>query len=90
MQTVWPKSRIIVMPPLPSKNRQYIQLRDAYSTMVARHPGVFMSLCGAGLNPTNKQHYRDGVHPVEGGFEILFNCLKGQVAWKLSEYNSRA
>ena len=69
---VYPRTRIIVVTPLPSKKRAYIAYRDAYARVVARHKGVFFSLCGAALDPSSTLNFKDGVHPVAGGYNIIF------------------
>ena len=56
-----PASKLLVIPPPPSWQRRYIQLRDAYGAMLKVHPRVFFSLCGAGLDPGSFDDMKDGV-----------------------------
>lgn len=88
MAGAWPRTRLIVIPPLPSKKHQYLAYRDAYARVVQRRPGVFLSLCGAGLNPADVTDLKDGVHPVASGFAKIFTCLRPQVDTALRRWQA--
>lgn len=61
LERVYPDSKLLVIPPPPSWQRRYIQVRDAYGAMLRAHPRVFFSLCGAGLDPASLEDFKDAV-----------------------------
>lgn len=88
LERAYPASQLLVIPPPPSWQRRYIQLRDAYGAMLRAHPRVFFSLCGAGLDPSSFDDMKDGVRPgrrvwgealggggQDGGWCTLQRCL---------------
>lgn len=61
LERLYPDSKLLVIPPPPSWQRRYIQVRDAYGAMLRAHPRVFFSLCGAGLDPASLEDFKDAV-----------------------------
>ena len=78
LERAYPASQLLVIPPPPSWQRRYIQLRDAYGAMLRAHPRVFFSLCGAGLDPSSFDDMKDGVRPGRRVCREALGCGEGQ------------
>lgn len=76
----YPRTKVLVVAPLPSFRGTSGTLAARYRPVVHRWPGVGWSTCGAGLNWRNASLFTDGLHLTPEGYRIYFSCLKPTVA----------
>lgn len=79
MAAAMPRSKILVVTPLPSVLGKSGVLLTSYRVVVRRHPGVTLSTCGSTLNPRDDTLFTDGLHLTPAGYREYFSCLKPQL-----------
>ena len=83
--------RVLVWAPLPSTLGRYKPMGKQYNRAASRYQqlGARYSTCGAGLNLADKTLFKDGLHPVAAGYDVLFSCLQPRVAAMVREQQAK-
>lgn len=88
LRNTWPGSKIILFDMLPNKDVDVRPYNLKYRQMAMKHGSAVSSIsCGAGLDPNNPKHLKDGTHPAKDGYETIFRCMRVAVDAMLETYN---
>ena len=69
MAVAMPRTKVLVVAPLPSLLNKSAYLLENYRMVVRRRTGVHFSTCGNGLDPTYTSLFTDGLHLSATGKE---------------------
>lgn len=95
MSAVWPRTRVILMAPLPSRFTVRSQLlRQMWQAVASGQdsarrnaglPGLVFSTCGGLLDPRDRTYFSDGLHPLAPGYQRFLSCLVQPVSQALAD-----
>ena len=78
LQRAYPSTTIVLLAMMRTHKWPVAGYNARYAAM-AQRLGVTFSTCGQGLDPQNRTHMNDGVHPTAGGHTKWLTCLRGLV-----------
>lgn len=79
-RAAYPSTRLVLMALLPA-SRQFGDVSGANRTYraIAQRLGITFADCGAGMNPSRRELYSDGLHPTAQGHDVVLRQLRGYV-----------
>lgn len=78
LQNAYPTTRIVLVAMMRTARFPTATYNGRYAAM-ARRLGVEFSTCGQRLDPNNRLHMSDGVHPTAAGHLLWLTCLRATV-----------
>ncbi len=84
LQSAYPTTRIVLLAMMRTHRWPVAGYNARYAAM-AQRLGITYSACGQGLDPANRTHMNDGVHPTAGGHAKWLKCLRALVDSLLGE-----
>lgn len=78
LQRAYPSTRIVLLAMMRTHKWPVAGYNARYQAM-AQRLGITYSACGQGLDPQNRTHMSDGVHPTAGGHTKWLTCLRALV-----------
>lgn len=78
LQAAYPSTQIVLLAMMRTARFPTDGYNARYAAM-ARRLGVTYSTCGQGLDPNNRTHMSDGVHPTAAGHAKWLTCLRAAV-----------
>ena len=75
LQRAYPTTKLVLMALLP-RNRYDTQGPNQTLRQIAARRAIMFAECGTAMHPKDTRFFRDGLHPVAKGYEVVFACLK--------------